>query len=60
MTLAECVKVIDLAAKRKFARAIALSLGIGQTQLQGILAKKTWIIQSWKAVEGTAKYNISL
>ena len=48
-TLAERVKVIDLVVKGKSARAIALSLGVGKTQIQGILAKKTSIIQSWKA-----------
>ena len=49
LTLAERVKVIDPAAKGKSACAIALSLGVGETQIQGILAKKTSIIQSWKA-----------
>ena len=49
LTFAERVKVIDLAAKGKSSRAIALSLGVGKMQIQGILAKKTSIIQSWKA-----------
>ena len=40
--------MIDLAAKGKCARAIALSLGVGKKQIQGILDKKTSIIQSWK------------
>ena len=49
LTLVECVKVIDLAMKGKFASAIVLSLGIGKMQIRGILAKKTLIPCSWKA-----------
>ena len=49
LTLAERVKVIDLAEKGNSARAIARSLGVGKTQVQGILAKKTSILKSWKA-----------
>ena len=49
MTLAELVKVIDLAVKGKSAHAIAVSLSVGKTQIQGILAMKTSIIDSWKA-----------
>ena len=41
--------MIDLAAKGKSARAIAMSLGVGKTQVQGILAIKTLILQYWKA-----------
>ena len=41
--------MIDRAAKGKSVRDIALSLGVGNTQIEGIPAKKTSIIQSWKA-----------
>ena len=47
--MAERVKIINLAAKAKSARAIALSLGVGKTEIQGILAKKTLILKSSKA-----------
>ena len=49
LTLVECVKVIDLAVKGKFACAIVLSLGIGKMQIQGIPANKILILCSWKA-----------
>ena len=49
LLLAERVKVIDFKAKGKFARAIVLSTGIGKMKIQGIHAKKTLILQSWKA-----------
>ena len=49
LTLPECVTVIDLEAKWKSARAIVLSLGVGKTQIQGVFAKKTLILPSWKA-----------
>ena len=49
LTLAQSVKVIDLAAKGKISHAIALSLDFGQKKIQGIFAKKTLIIQSRKA-----------
>ena len=49
LTLAEHVKVIDLAAKGKSARAIGTPVGVGKTKIEGILGKETSIIQSWKA-----------
>ena len=53
----EHVKVFDLAAKGKTACAIALSVGVGKMQIQGILAKKTLILQSWKAgTKGKMQY----
>ena len=58
MTLAERVKIIYLAAKAKSARAIALSLGVGKTKIQGILAKKTLILKSWKAGVNGKLHNI--
>ena len=59
MTLTELVKVIDPTAKGKFARAIALSLGIGEMQIHGKFAKKTLILQFWKTgING--EYNNSL
>ena len=57
LILLEHVKVIDLAVKGKSACTIALSLGIGNMQTQGIVAKKTLILQSWKAgTNGKIKY----
>ena len=56
LTLAGCVKVIDLGAREKSAHPIVLSLDVGKTQ---ILAKKTFILRLWKA-ETTTNYTISL
>ena len=49
LTSVERVKVINLGVKGKSAGAIALSLRMGKMQIQGILAKKAVILQSWKA-----------
>ena len=57
LSVADHVKVIDLAVKGKFARAIALSLGFGKMQIQGILATRILIIRSWKAeTNGKVQY----
>ena len=40
LTFEEHVKVIDITAKGKCTRAIALPLGVGEMQIQGILARK--------------------
>ena len=57
--------MIDLAATGKSARAIVLSLGVGKTQIQGILANKTLIIQSlegrneWHTVRKSKNSNLN-
>ena len=50
LTLAERVKVIELMVKGKSARVIALFLGFGKMQIQGILGRQ----------EHRARYNILL
>lgn len=49
LSLAERVRVIDRAEKGDSARSIAKALGVGKTQIQGILAKKDSVLDLWKS-----------
>ena len=53
LTLAERVKVIEKSSKGEASKNIALSFGVGKTQIQSILSDKDNILKRWEAGESS-------
>ena len=49
LTLEQCALVVQWSEKGESARGIALSLGVGKTQIQSIIAKKDEVMAAWKS-----------
>lgn len=53
LTLEERIRVIKFSNKGESARKIALSIGVGKTQIQSIIREKESILKEWKSGESS-------